>query len=35
MVRDEQPGSSYALHHATVHAVAAKPYTVSLVIRVF
>lgn len=33
MVRDEQPGSSYALHHAMVHAVVAEPYTVSLVIR--
>jgi len=33
MVRDEQPGSTYALHHTMVHAVVAKPYTVSLVIR--
>jgi hypothetical protein len=33
MVRDEQPGSTYALHHAMVHAVVAEPYTVSLVIR--
>jgi len=33
MVRDEQPGSTYALHHTMVHGVVAKPYTVSLVIR--
>jgi len=33
MVRQEQVGSSYALHHAMVHAVVAEPYTVSLVIR--
>ena len=33
MVRDEQPGSTYALHHTVVHAVVAEPYTVSLVIR--
>ena len=33
MVRDERPGSTYALHHTMVHAVVAEPYTVSLVIR--
>lgn len=33
MVRDEQPGSTYALHHTMVHAVVAEPYTLSLVIR--
>lgn len=33
MVRHEQPGSSYALHHAMVHAVVAEPCTVSLVLR--
>lgn len=33
MVRDEQPGSAYALHHTMVHAVVAEPHTVSLVIR--
>ncbi len=33
MVRNEQPGSTYALHHTMVHAVVAEPYTVSLVIR--
>jgi hypothetical protein len=33
MVRDEQPGSTYALHHTMVHAVVAEPYTVSLVLR--
>ena len=33
VVRDEQPGSTYALHHTMVHAVVAEPYTLSLVIR--
>jgi hypothetical protein len=33
MVRWEQAGSSYVLHHTMVHAVVAEPYTVSLVIR--
>jgi hypothetical protein len=33
MVRQEQVGSAYALHHTMVHAVVAEPYTVSLVIR--
>jgi hypothetical protein len=33
MVRDEQIGNTYALHHTMVHAVVAAPYTVSLVIR--
>ena len=33
MVRHEQIGSAYALHHTMVHAVVAEPYTVSLVIR--
>jgi hypothetical protein len=33
MVRDEQIGNTYALHHTMVHAVVAEPYTVSLVIR--
>jgi hypothetical protein len=33
MVRWEQAGSSYVLHHSMVHAVVAEPYTVSLVIR--
>jgi hypothetical protein len=33
MVRQEQAGSTYALHHAMVHAVVAEPYTVSLVVR--
>jgi len=33
MVRHEQPGSAYALHHTMVHAVVAAPCTVSLVIR--
>jgi hypothetical protein len=33
MVRQEQVGNAYALHHTMVHAVVAEPYTVSLVIR--
>ena len=33
LVRDEQAGSTYALHHTMVHAVVAEPFTVSLVIR--
>jgi hypothetical protein len=33
MVRWEQAGSAYVLHHTMVHAVVAEPYTVSLVIR--
>jgi hypothetical protein len=33
LVRQEQVGSAYALHHAMVHAVVAEPYTVSLVLR--
>jgi hypothetical protein len=33
MVRQEQVGSAYALHHTMVHAVVAEPFTVSLVIR--
>jgi hypothetical protein len=32
-VRWERAGSSYVLHHEMVHAVAAEPYTASLVIR--
>jgi len=33
MVRQETPGSAYALHHSMVHAVVAEPWTVSLVVR--
>jgi len=33
MVRQEQVGNAYALHHTMVHAVVAEHYTVSLVIR--
>ena len=33
MVRQEQAGTAYALHHTMVHAVVAEPYTISLVIR--
>jgi hypothetical protein len=33
MVRQEQVGNTYALHHSMVHAVVAAPHTVSLVVR--
>jgi hypothetical protein len=33
MIREEQPGSFYSLHHTMIHSVIAAPYTVSLVIR--
>jgi len=33
IVRQEQVGNAYALHHTMVHAVVAEPFTVSLVIR--
>jgi hypothetical protein len=33
MVRQEQVGDAYALHHSMVHAVVAEPFTVSLVVR--
>lgn len=33
MVRQEQVGNAYALHHSMVHAVVAEPYTLSLVVR--
>jgi hypothetical protein len=33
MVRQEQVGNTYALHHTMIHAVVAEPFTVSLVIR--
>jgi hypothetical protein len=33
MVRQEEVGSAYALHHTMVHAVVAEPFTVSLVLR--
>jgi len=33
MVRAEQVGNTYALHHSMVHAVVAEPYTVSLIVR--
>ncbi|MEV0354576.1 hypothetical protein AB0H71_00770 [Nocardia sp. NPDC050697] len=33
MVRQEQPGVSYTLHHSAIHAVVAEPGTVSLVVR--
>jgi len=33
VVRQEQTGHAYALHHTMVHAVVAEPHTVSLVIR--
>jgi hypothetical protein len=33
MIRNEQTGMSYTLHHSMIHSVVAQPYTVSLVIR--
>jgi len=33
MVRQEQVGNTYALHHTMVHAVVAEPFAVSLVLR--
>jgi hypothetical protein len=33
MVRQEQVGNTYALHHTMVHAVVAEAFTVSLVLR--
>lgn len=33
IVRQEQVGDAYALHHSMVHAVVAEPFTVSLVVR--
>lgn len=33
LVRTEQPGSTYTLHHTMIHSVVAQPYTVSLIIR--
>jgi len=33
MVRTEQPGDSYTLHHSMIHSVVAEPYTTSLIIR--
>lgn len=33
LVRQEQPGASYTLHHSAIHAVVAEPGTVSVVVR--
>ena len=33
MVRREEPGTTYVLHHTMVHAAVADPYTVSLILR--
>ncbi len=33
MVRTEQAGDSYTLHHSMIHAVTAEPYTTSLIVR--
>ncbi len=33
MVRTEQPGDTYTLHHSMIHSVVAEPYTVSLIVR--
>jgi hypothetical protein len=33
MVRTEQPGDTYVLHHSMVHSVVARPYTTTLIVR--
>jgi hypothetical protein len=33
MVRTEQPGDTYTLHHSMIHSVVAQPYTVTLIAR--
>lgn len=33
MVRAEQPGDTYTLHHTMIHSVVAQPYTTSLIVR--
>lgn len=33
MVRTEQPGDTYTLHHSMIHSVVAEPYTTSLIVR--
>lgn len=33
MVRTEQPGDTYTLHHTMIHSVVAQPYTTSLIVR--
>lgn len=33
MVRTEQPGHTYTLHHSMIHSVTAQPYTTSLIVR--
>ncbi len=33
MVRHEEQGMTYTLHHSMIHAITADPYTMSLVIR--
>jgi hypothetical protein len=33
MSRKETEGSSYALHHSSIHSIVAQPFTVSLVVR--
>lgn len=33
MVRTEQAGHTYTLHHSMIHAVTAQPYTTTLVVR--
>lgn len=33
LIRTEQRGSTYTLHHTMIHSVVAEPYTVSLIIR--
>ncbi|WP_203903235.1 carbohydrate kinase family protein [Virgisporangium aliadipatigenens] len=33
MIRTEEPGDTYTLHHSMIHSVEAEPYTVSLIVR--
>ncbi|MDT4991997.1 MAG: hypothetical protein QOH97_1889 [Actinoplanes sp.] len=33
LVRTEQPGDTYTLHHSMIHSVVAQPYTVTLIAR--
>ncbi|MFE7976348.1 hypothetical protein [Streptomyces shenzhenensis] len=33
MVRTEQAGDSYTLHHRMIHAAVAEPHTVTLIVR--
>ncbi|QOC89660.1 hypothetical protein [Micromonospora craniellae] len=33
MIRTEQPGDTYTLHHTMIHSVVAEPHTTSLIVR--